>query len=140
MRHSVKKGIKAMEHVSILILKIYLKHTLSKHFIRYLLRFFFLLIETSAAVAYPLKSSTCCVFRDASLHTPVVMCVDLHYCHLPVSFDQSGHSPRTSLINKTFLSLQTLETFVCENTRRPAVSEIHKPPCLAPTIIPRSLG
>ena len=34
-------------------------------------------------------------------------------------------------------SLQTLET-VCENSRRSAVSEILKPPCLAPTIIPRS--
>ena len=35
-------------------------------------------------------------------------------------------------------SLQTLETVVRENPRRSAVSEILKPPCLAPTIIPRS--
>ena len=42
----------------------------------------------------------CCVFRDALLHTTVVMCGYLCYCHLPVSFDQSGPSPLTSLINK----------------------------------------
>ena len=93
------------------------------------------------------------VFRDALLHTTVVMCGYLRYCHLPVSFDQSGSSPSplTSLINNTFLpaeplltgcfthhSLQTLETVVLENPRRSAVSEILKPPCLAPTIIPRS--
>ena len=35
-------------------------------------------------------------------------------------------------------SLHTVETVVCENQRRSAVSEILKPPCLAPTIIPWS--
>ena len=38
----------------------------------------------------------CCVFRDALLHTTVLMCGYLCYCHLPVSFDQSGPSPLTS--------------------------------------------
>ena len=32
-------------------------------------------------------------------------------------------------------SLQTLETVVCENTRKLTVSEILEPPCLAPTIM-----
>ena len=88
------------------------------------------------------------------LHTTVVMCGYLHYCHLPVSFDQSGPSPLTSLVNKLYFcpqnccsldvfcfshhSLQTLETVVCENPRRSAVSEIFKPPRLAPTVIPQS--
>ena len=35
-------------------------------------------------------------------------------------------------------SLQTNKTVVHENPRRSGVSEILKPPCLAPTIIPRS--
>ena len=103
-------------------------------------------MKPSAAVACPL--------RDALLHTTVVTCGYLRYCHLPVSFDQSGPSPLTSLINNTFLptellltgcflffapfSANCLETVVCENPRRSAVSEILKPPCLAPTIIPRS--
>ena len=67
------------------------------------------------------------------------MCGYLHYCHLPVSFDQSGPSPLTSLINDCVFahrtaahwmffvfahSLQTLETVVHENPRRSAVSEI----------------
>ena len=55
------------------------------------------------------------VFRDALLHTTVVMCGYLHYCHLPVSFDQSGPSPLTSLINKAFLPTELLLTgcFFC---------------------------
>ena len=78
-----------------------------------------------------------CVFRDALLHTIVVMHVFLRNCHLPVSFNQPGPSPLTSLINKAFLRtklllsgcfilhhyLQTLETVVCENPRRSAVTQ-----------------
>ena len=40
------------------------------------------------------------LYKRALLHTTVVMCGYLHYCHLPVSFDQSGPSPLISLINK----------------------------------------
>ena len=84
------------------------------------------------------------------VHTTVVMCGYLHYCHHPFSFDQSGPSPLTSLIKKVFLptellltgcflflhhSLQILEAVVRENPRRSAGSEILKPPCLAPIII-----
>ena len=54
-------------------------HTLSEHFIRYVFDLYF----RPMAVAYPL------------LHT-TVMCGHLHYCHLPVSFGQSGPSPLTS--------------------------------------------
>ena len=92
-----------------------------------------------------------CVFRDALLHTIVVMRGYLHYCYLPVSFDQSGPSPLISLINTAFLtaellltrcflyhSLPTLETVVHKNPRRSAISEIPKPPCLAPTIMPQA--
>ena len=88
------------------------------------------------------------------LHTTFGMFGYLCYCHLPISFEQSGPSPLISLMNNTFclqsccsqfffccflhLSLQTLETFVRENYGRSAVTAILKPPCLAPTIIPRS--
>ena len=95
----------------------------------------------SAAVTYPLRHLTLCLVRDALLHTTAVMCGYLCYCHRPVSFDQSGSSPLTSLINKAELLLtgcflhHSLQT---ENPRRSTVSEILKPPCLAPTIIPRS--
>ena len=50
------------------------------------------------------------MFRDALLHTTVVMCGCLCYCHLPVSFDQSGPSPLTSLINNVFLPTELLLT------------------------------
>ena len=49
-----------------------------------------------------------CVFRDALLHATVVMCGYLRYCHLPVSFNQSGPS-LASLIN-AFLPLELLLT------------------------------
>ena len=65
---------------------------------------------SSAVVAYPLRGLLCCVFRDALLHTTVVMCGYLNYCHLPVSFDQSGPSPLTSLINKHFCPPELLLT------------------------------
>ena len=48
-----------------------------------------------AVVAYSLRDLVCCVIRDALLHTTVIMCGYLHYCHLPVN--QSGPSPLTSL-------------------------------------------
>ena len=47
-------------------------------------------------------------FRDAPLHTTVIMCGHLCYCHLPVSLDQSGPSPLTSLVNKVFLPTELL--------------------------------
>ena len=65
---------------------------------------------SSAAVAYPLKGLNCCVFRDALLHTTVVMHGYLCYCHLPASFDQSYPSPVTSLINNAFLPTELLLT------------------------------
>ena len=46
-----------------------LTQTLSEHFIRY-----------SAAVAYPLNLK-CCVFKDALLHTTVIIRGYLCYCH-----------------------------------------------------------
>ena len=106
---------------------------------------------SSVAVAYPLRGLAHCVFRDALLYTTVILCGYLHYCHLPVSVDQSGPSPLISLIHNAFLStellmficfshhsLQTLKNVVHENPSRSAVSEILKPPCLGPIIIPRS--
>ena len=51
-----------------------------------------------------------CVFRDAFQHTTVAICGYLRDSHLPVSFEQSGHSPRTSLINKMFLATELLLT------------------------------
>ena len=114
---------------------------------------FFTLIGLSAAVADPLRGSRCCVFRDALLHTTVVIRGYL----LPVSFDQPGPSP-PSLTTRFFLaellltglflvflgegvshhSQQTLDTVVHEFLRRSAVSEILKPPRLEATIIPQS--
>ena len=38
-----------------------------------------------------------CVLRDALLHTTVVMCAYLPYCHLPVSFDQFVRSHVSAL-------------------------------------------
>ena len=64
---------------------------------------------SSATVAYPLRGLTRCVFRDALLHTTVLMCGYLHYC--------------------------CLSAFLPENPRRSAVTEILKPPRLAPIII-----
>ena len=72
---------------------------LSEHFIRCLLDLFFGLSKSSAAVAYPLRGLKHYVFRDALLHTTVVMCGYLLDCHLPVSFNQSGLSPLISLVN-----------------------------------------
>ena len=48
-----------------------------------------------------------CVFRDALLHATVIMPGYLRYCYLPVSFDQSGPSPLTSLINKAVSARRT---------------------------------
>ena len=93
------------------------------------------------------------VCRDALLHTTVVMCGYLRYCHLPISFDQSGTSPLTSLhYNNTFLPTELLPTgcffvfhtilfkpfFVHGNPKRSAISEILNPPCLAPAVIPQT--
>ena len=78
-----------------------------------------------------------CVFRDALLHTTVVMRGYSRWCHLPVSIDQSSPSPLISLINKAFLpaellvtgcffvfthhSVKTLETAVHQNPSGSAV-------------------
>ena len=52
--------------------------------------FFFFTYWSPASVAYPLTALMYCVFRDALLHSAVVMCSYVRYCHLPASFDQSG--------------------------------------------------
>ena len=57
---------------------------------------------SSAAVAHLLQGSTCCVFRDALLHTSVVTSGYLSSCCLSISSNQSGPSPLTSGINKAF--------------------------------------
>lgn len=49
-------------------------------------------------------------FRDALLHTSVVMSGSLNYCCLPVSLKLSGHSPLTSGINEGFLLKELLLT------------------------------
>ena len=51
------------------------------------------------------------VFRDALLHTTVVMCSYLHYCHLPLSFDRSGPSPLYSLCPQKCCSLNVFLFF-----------------------------
>ena len=113
--------------------------------VRFWIRLISLTCWSSAAVAYPLRGLMRCLFRAALLHTTVVMRGYSRDCHLPVSFDQPGPSPLTSLINKAqncclldvfCFSHHTLQTFVCQNPRRSAISEILKAPCLAPTIIP----
>ena len=63
------------------------KHTVSTF--SYFLELFFLDFRFSAAVAYLLRGLTHFDFRNALLRTTVVMCGYLHYCHLPVSLDQS---------------------------------------------------
>ena len=99
-----------------------------------------------------LRGLTRCMFRDTLLHTTVVMCGYLHYWHLPVSFDQSFPSPLTSFMTVTrvfahrtaahwlFLVFYAILCKLCVNIplSRSAVSEILKPFCLAPTIIPMS--
>lgn len=49
-------------------------------------------------------------FRDALLHTSVVMSGSLNYCCLPISPKLSGHSPLTSGINEGFLLKELLLT------------------------------
>ena len=99
---------------------------------------------SSAVVAHPSQGSTCCAFWDAFLLTTIVHSGYLDYCSLSVSSKQSGHSLLTSLINKIFPSAELLLT-VCffvhhsENPWRSAVTEILKPACLAPTIMPLTL-
>ena len=83
------------------------RYTLIENFIRYSLNIFFRLIDL-LDLTFPLGGLTSCVFRDALLHTTVVMCDYLHYCHLPVSFVQSGSSPLTSLIDNTVLTAELL--------------------------------
>ena len=87
------------------------------------------------------------------LHTTVVMCGYLVTATFLSALTSLALPPLSYLINNVFLrtelllngcrfvfphpSLQSLEAVACENSMRSAVSKI-KPPCLAPTIIPRS--
>ena len=48
---------------------------------------------SSAAVAHLLQGPTCCVFRDALLHTLVETSGYLSYCCLHIILNRSGHSP-----------------------------------------------
>lgn len=48
----------------------------------------------------------CCVSYDAFLLTMIVQSGYLSYCILFVSLDQSGHSSLTSVINKSFPSIE----------------------------------
>ena len=80
------------------------------------------------------------------------MCGYLCYCDLHVSFDQSGPSPLTSLIRHFYLqnccSLDVYLFFApfsanygllhVKSQEIRQFLRIFKPPCLAPTIIPRS--
>ena len=89
----------------------------------------FLIYWSPAAVVYPLRDLMRCVFRDALLHTTVVMCGYLCCRHPPVSFDQAGPSPRTSLINKAFLPTELLDVccFFCNilcKLQRPLCAKI----------------
>ncbi len=53
-----------------------------------------------------LQGLTCCAFRDCILHILFVTSGYLNYCCLSIISNQSGHSPLTSDINKTFSSTQ----------------------------------
>ena len=107
------------------------------------IRLIFWTYWSSAAVACPLRGLTH-VFRDALLHTTVVMCGYLHCCHFPVSFDQPSPSPQTrDFCRQNYCPLDVFLFFApcfanswdcCAS----AVSEILKPPSLASTIIPHS--
>ena len=65
---------------------------------------------SSAAIGNPLSGLMRCVFRDALLHTTVVMRGYLFYFQLPVSFDQSGSSLIAALINQAILPSELLLT------------------------------
>ncbi len=110
-------------------------------------------VWSSAAVVHLLQGSMCWAFRDGILHTLVVTSDYLSYCFLSIISNQSAHSPLTSDINKAFSSTQlpltgyflffgpfsvNLEMVVCENPRRSAVFEIHRPVRLVLTTIPLS--
>ena len=82
----------------------------------------------SATVAYPLRGSTRCVFRDALLHTTVVIVSLWPSCHLqpvlllwPLSLTRRFCPENSCSLDVCcfFLhhSLQTLVTVVCENVR-----------------------
>ena len=71
---------------------------------------FYIFFSELLVASTTLRGVVHCVFRDALLHTTVVMRGYLQYCPLPVSFDQSGPSPLISLINKAFLPAELLLT------------------------------
>ena len=131
----------------------HIKYTLSELFIRYLLYVFFYTYRSSAAAAYPLRmfqtfcvqwcssAYQCCNVWLFALLSPSCQLWPVRALLLwPPSFSVS--LPAELLLTGFFFvcfshhSLQTLEAVVCENPRRSAVSEILKPPYLAPTITP----
>ncbi len=61
-------------------------------------------VWSSAAVAHLLQGSTCCAFRDGSLHTLVVTSGYFSNCCLSIISNQSAYSPLTS--SKPFPSTQ----------------------------------
>ena len=65
---------------------------------------------SSAAVAHSPQGLTCCVSRDALLHTSVVTSGYLSYSCLSISSNESGHSPLTSGIKKAFAPTELLFT------------------------------
>jgi hypothetical protein len=53
-------------------------------------------VWASAAIARPWQGSASCALRDSLLHTTFVLCHYLPVCGLPVSLQESCHSPSTS--------------------------------------------
>ena len=101
---------------------------------------------SSAAVTFPLSGLARCVFSDALLHTTVGMCgyfcvtvtllsalTSLDLLLRPLSLPKR-FCPQNCCSLDVFLFSHVMH----ENLRRSAISEIFKPPCLAPTIIPSS--
>lgn len=91
---------------------------------------------SSAAVAHCLQGLTCCAFRDAILHSLVVLSDYLSYCGLPMIclLILLGHQYFCSHLGIVLFwdhSIETLETIVCAN---PSFSELFRPVHLASTI------
>lgn len=85
------------------------------------------------------RRGTCCGLKLFwhVMHSQMLVCIALllcgyfGFCHLPVTLNQSGHFPLTTLNNKSCQhSLQRLETVVHEIPRISTLSEILKPPHL----------
>lgn len=83
--------------------------------------------------------------RDAFLLTMAVQSAYLSYHSPPVSSIQSSHAPLTFIISKTFPATElldvfwdALETVMCENPTRSAISKILQPVFPAPGSMPLS--